>query len=71
MPLPWGRRNWPWGAELLQQRMGEAEFAVLSANAVFSDTGRLVAQPYTTLEMDGHRLGIIGLTRLADGPLAD
>ena len=40
-------------------------------NAVFSGTERLVAQPYTILEMDGHRLGIIGLTRLADGPLAD
>ncbi len=51
------------GADLLRQRMEEAEFAVLSANAVFTGTEDLVADPYVILDIGGHRVGIIGLTR--------
>jgi 2',3'-cyclic-nucleotide 2'-phosphodiesterase (5'-nucleotidase family) len=37
---------------------------MLSANAVLSVTGELLAEPYTILEVSGYRLGIIGLTRV-------
>lgn len=46
----------------LRQRIGEADFPVLSANAFVSGTQELLAEPYTVLEMDGHRIGILGLT---------
>lgn len=58
------------GLDLLRQRMAEAEFPILSANAVLSGTQELVAQPYVVLEIGGHRLGVIGLTRVPDRPLA-
>ena len=49
------------GKETLQTRMSEAAFPFLSANLLLKD-GRLFAEPYTVLEMGGHRIGIIGLT---------
>jgi 2',3'-cyclic-nucleotide 2'-phosphodiesterase (5'-nucleotidase family) len=40
-----------------------AQFPMLSANAVLSDTGELVAQPYVIRELTpDHRVAIIGLT---------
>lgn len=57
------------GLETLRQRMAEAEFPLLSANLVLSGTQELVAQPYVILEVGGHRLGVIGLTRPPDTPL--
>ncbi len=59
------------GADLLRQRMEEADFAILSANAVLSGTEELVADPYVILEVEGHPLAIIGLTRPPGEPLAD
>jgi 2',3'-cyclic-nucleotide 2'-phosphodiesterase (5'-nucleotidase family) len=59
------------GLDVLQQRMAEAVFPMLSANLVLSGTGDLVAQPYTILEVGDHRLGVIGLTRPPDAPLAE
>jgi 2',3'-cyclic-nucleotide 2'-phosphodiesterase (5'-nucleotidase family) len=50
------------GLEVLRQRIAEAEFVVLSANAVSSDTGELVAVPYTLQAFDGHQAAIIGLS---------
>ncbi len=58
------------GLDLLRQRMKEAEFPILSANVVLSGTQELVAQPYVILERGGHRLGVIGLTRVPDKPQA-
>ncbi len=58
------------GPDLLRQRMEEAEFPILSANVVVSGTQELIAQPYVILEVGGHHLGIIGLTRVPDRPLA-
>ena len=59
------------GAALLQQRIGEAQFAPLSANAVWRESGELVSKPYLILDRGSHRLGIIGLTRLPDEELPD
>lgn len=46
----------------LRQRMSEARFPMLSANAYISGTKELFAKPYTVLEMGGHQVGILGLT---------
>ncbi|MFH1084659.1 MAG: hypothetical protein V1772_02700 [Chloroflexota bacterium] len=44
------------------QRLGEARFAVLSANVTLSGSEQLVAEPYTLVELGGHRVAILGLT---------
>jgi 2',3'-cyclic-nucleotide 2'-phosphodiesterase (5'-nucleotidase family) len=58
------------GPDVLQKRMAEAEFAVLSANVVSESSGELVAEPYTVLDVAGHRVGIVGLTRMPESPVA-
>ncbi|MBN1937168.1 MAG: hypothetical protein JW934_21090 [Anaerolineae bacterium] len=52
------------GFEILQQRIKELPFPVLSANAVHSGSGELWLQPYTIKEFQTHRVAIIGLTGL-------
>jgi 2',3'-cyclic-nucleotide 2'-phosphodiesterase (5'-nucleotidase family) len=59
------------GATLLQQRMQEAHFPMLSANVLWSDTKEPIAEAYIVLEVGSYRLGVIGLTRLPDEDLAD
>jgi 2',3'-cyclic-nucleotide 2'-phosphodiesterase (5'-nucleotidase family) len=59
------------GLEELQRRIEEASFPLLSANAVVSGTGELVAKPYAVLEVADHRVGIIGLSRQPAEPLMD
>ncbi len=50
------------GLSLLQQRMGEAKFATLSANAVISATGELLAKPYVIREFGGRKVAVVGLS---------
>ena len=50
------------GLDVLRQRMEEADFPVLSANAVISGTDRLFTLPYITKKMRDHEVAIIGLT---------
>jgi 5'-nucleotidase/UDP-sugar diphosphatase len=51
------------GLDLLKERMKAARFPMLSANAVLSDTGELIAQPYVTKDLgQGYRAAIVGLT---------
>jgi 2',3'-cyclic-nucleotide 2'-phosphodiesterase (5'-nucleotidase family) len=50
------------GLGTLRQRMAEAEFAVLSANAVVSATGELLAAPYVLRQWGDYRVAIIGLS---------
>lgn len=57
------------GVSVLQQRIEEARFPMLSANANWRASGEPVAQSYTVLEFDRHRVGIIGLTRPSEGNL--
>jgi 2',3'-cyclic-nucleotide 2'-phosphodiesterase (5'-nucleotidase family) len=47
---------------VLRQRIAEAEFAILSANAVVSPTGELVATPYLMHRFAGHTVAIVGLS---------
>jgi 2',3'-cyclic-nucleotide 2'-phosphodiesterase (5'-nucleotidase family) len=46
----------------LRQRIAEAEFAILSANAVVSPTGEMVATSYLLHQFDGHTVAIVGLS---------
>ncbi len=59
------------GATLLQQRMQEAHFPMLSANVLRSDTKELVGDAYVVLEVGSYRVGVIGLTRQPDEDSAD
>lgn len=58
------------GADVLQQRMMEAGFPMLSANAVLSGTEDLLAPPYVILHAGDYRIGVIGLTRMPDEALS-
>lgn len=46
----------------LQQRIEEAQFPVLSANATAKSSGALLAEPYVILSVADHRVAILGLT---------
>ena len=50
------------GVAELRQRQSEAVFPFLSANVVVSPTGELLATPYITRELDGLRVGVIGVS---------
>ena len=51
------------GWDMLQKRMAEAAFPMLSANVVLSDTGELVGQPYFIKDLTPeHKVALIGLT---------
>jgi 2',3'-cyclic-nucleotide 2'-phosphodiesterase (5'-nucleotidase family) len=52
------------GVDLLRKRLGEAGFPILSANAILTGSQELVAEPYTILDVGGHKVGVIGLTRV-------
>jgi 2',3'-cyclic-nucleotide 2'-phosphodiesterase (5'-nucleotidase family) len=60
------------GLPALTARMHEAKFAFVSANAVVSDTGALVAPAFIVREVDGRRIAVVGLTGAWDqAPLPD
>jgi 2',3'-cyclic-nucleotide 2'-phosphodiesterase (5'-nucleotidase family) len=54
------------GADVLAQRLAEAEFPVLSANVVRAGSKELYVPPYVVIERGGHHIGVIGLTRQVD-----
>jgi 2',3'-cyclic-nucleotide 2'-phosphodiesterase (5'-nucleotidase family) len=59
------------GGKVLQTRLDEVQFPVLSANILWTSTGKHVAQPYTVLQVGARRVGVIGLTRPPDVELPD
>jgi 5'-nucleotidase len=60
--LALGPKDLALGLTTLRQRIAEAQFAVLSANAVVAATGELVAQPYVVRAFAGHRVAVVGLS---------
>jgi 5'-nucleotidase len=56
------------GVDVLSARLEEARFPMLSANVLVSGTQELFARAYTVLEAAGHRVGVIGLTRVPAEP---
>lgn len=59
-----GNHDFDDGLEVLRQRAQQANFPLLSANIRRKEDGAIpdFAQPYTILEVNGIRLGLIGLT---------
>ncbi len=57
------------GPDVLAQRLEEARFATVSANALRRD-GREVTQPYVLLDVGDHRLAVLGVTRPPEEPIA-
>lgn len=57
-----GDQDFRLGLDVLRQRMEEAEFPILSANAVISGTDQLFATPHIIKEVGDHKVAIIGLT---------
>lgn len=55
--------------DVIQQRIQQAQFPVLSANAYISGTEELIAEPYHLIQMDGHTIAVIGIT--GNAPLAE
>lgn len=57
-----GNHEFNFGLETQQRILKDAEFPILSANIVRKDTGELYMKPYTITEVDGVKVGILGLT---------
>ena len=57
-----GRMDFALGLEALKEREAEADFAFLSANVVGVGDGQPIFEPYTLLERQGARIGVIGLS---------
>ncbi|MBO5245275.1 MAG: metallophosphatase, partial [Selenomonadales bacterium] len=58
-----GNHEFDWGLEVLQERIGEMQFDCLAANVKERDSGEVPRwlKPYTMLERDGLRIGVVGL----------
>jgi 2',3'-cyclic-nucleotide 2'-phosphodiesterase (5'-nucleotidase family) len=54
------------GPEVLRQRMAEAKFPLLSANAIDRETGKLLAKPFVVLEIGAYRVAIVGISGRSD-----
>jgi 2',3'-cyclic-nucleotide 2'-phosphodiesterase (5'-nucleotidase family) len=57
-----GQKDLALGPDVLSQRIAEAEFAVLSANAIVSPTRVWVATPYVLRQVGDQQVAIIGLS---------
>jgi 2',3'-cyclic-nucleotide 2'-phosphodiesterase (5'-nucleotidase family) len=53
------------GIDLIRERMAEAAFPMLSANAYDASSGELLAKPYYITDAGSHRVAVIGLTGAA------
>jgi len=60
-----GPKDLELGPEVIKQRVAEAEFPVLSANALDTTTDSLLTKPFTILEFGQHRVAIVGISGLS------
>ena len=56
-----GNHEFEYGWESLVETIPRASFPVLNANIINEYTGELIAQPYTILEKEGVKIGVIGI----------
>lgn len=54
------------GLEVLQTRIAEAQFPILSANVLKADTGQPFVTPYVIKKVGGYRIAILGLTDIGE-----
>ena len=57
-----GNHEFDFGREILEQRIEEAEFPILSANITVQGTETPFVRPYVVRELDRVRVAVIGLT---------
>lgn len=64
-----GNHEFDFGLDILETRLGEASFPYLSANMHYKKNGEvprdLGIEPYTIIDLNGMKVGIIGLTTTA------
>ncbi|MCB1122290.1 MAG: bifunctional metallophosphatase/5'-nucleotidase [Verrucomicrobiae bacterium] len=56
-----GNHEFEYGWESFAEQKNRLPFPVLGANMFYQDTGRRYAQPYTIVERDGFRIGVVGI----------
>ena len=56
-----GNHEFEYGWESFAEQKHRMPFPVLGANMFYADTGRRYAQPYTIVERDGFRIGVVGI----------
>ncbi|QXD25846.1 bifunctional metallophosphatase/5'-nucleotidase [Opitutia bacterium ISCC 51] len=56
-----GNHEFEYGWESFAEQKNRLPFPVLGANMFYADTGRRYAQPYTIVERDGFRIGVVGI----------
>ena len=66
-----GPKDLTLGSATLRRRIAEARFAILSANAVVSSTGQLIARPFVVREIGDQRVALVGLSGVVEGVSAD
>ncbi len=54
------------GLDVLQKRIAEARFPILSANVLAAGTGRPFVTPYIIKKVGGYRIAIVGLTDIEE-----
>ena len=59
--LTLGNHEFEYGWEKLVETIPRANFPVLNANILHEASGKLIAQPYTILERNGVKVGVIGV----------
>ncbi|MGO1453563.1 MAG: bifunctional metallophosphatase/5'-nucleotidase, partial [Alkalibacterium gilvum] len=57
-----GNHEFNFGLDMVHKIMEESEFPMLAANAKLKNDDSYLAQPYTIVEVDGIKVGIIGFT---------
>lgn len=57
-----GNHEFNFGLETMDQILADAEFPILSANTIVKKSGSPLVKPYTIKEVDGVKIGILGLT---------
>jgi len=57
-----GNHEFNYGLDTLQKVIDTAKFPILSANVVKESDGSLVFTPYTVVDVEGVKVGILGLT---------
>ncbi len=56
-----GNHEFDYGADNFDKQMNKVEFPVLGANILFKGTDHRYSRPYTIIERNGVRLGVIGI----------
>lgn len=56
-----GNHEFDYGSDNFEKMIYRVPFPVLGANIFYKDSGRRYSRPYTILEKDGVRLGVIGI----------